>query len=230
MSETTEHAGIAAALVAVQAEIKNPPKARDATVKGISKKGVKYEYDYKYADIADVLKGALPVLSKHGIAVTQATSVVEGTMQLITTLHHTSGETLSSQYPVCAIGGGDHQEMGKALTYARRYAFCPMIGIAAEEDIDAKPEGTASAGAPVRGKPISVQQAKQEVNWPEIEATIREADTERLLLNIKNRIDDHEKRGSWPASYVSSARELIDVRQAELEKLAEASETEDAPG
>lgn len=120
------HATLYAALAAAQGEIQNPPKTKTA------KAGT---YQYKYADIADVLSSALPVLSKHGIAVTQPTRMADGVLWIETTLTHHCGETLSSEYPVCAIIG-DHQKMGAAMTYARRYALCSLIGVAAEDDTD----------------------------------------------------------------------------------------------
>ena len=54
---------IATALAAAQGEYPPIKKERTANVK--SDKG---GYEYKYADIGDVLAATLPVLSKHGLA------------------------------------------------------------------------------------------------------------------------------------------------------------------
>lgn len=199
---------IAAALAKAQSEIKNPEKTKTA------KAG---SYSYKYADIADVLNQALPVLSKNGIAVTQPTHMVDGSLIVTTRLLHSSGEFIESEYPVSGIQGGDHQKIGAALTYARRYALCSLIGVAAEEDTDA--QGAAKAGG-ASGKRVSAHQAKKEVDWPAVEKSIREASTERKLDNIAARVDDHDERGSWPESYISSAREMIETRREELAKIA----------
>lgn len=132
MHESTETSELYTALAAAQAELANPVK--DKTAKVPTKSGSSYSYNY--ADIADVLQGVRPVLSKHGLSVLQLTIIDGGDLLLRTRLAHKSGQFIESDYPVCRVGG-DHQQMGAALTYARRYALCPMLGIAADSDTDA---------------------------------------------------------------------------------------------
>jgi hypothetical protein len=71
---------------------------------------------------------------------------------LITVLAHSSGEWMSSEWPVCAVSetNAPHR-MGAALTYALRYALFTLVGIAGEDDLDAPdlPALTADAPAPV---------------------------------------------------------------------------------
>jgi ERF superfamily protein len=57
---------------------------------------------------------------------------------LTTLLAHSSGEWVSSDWPVCPISetAAPHK-MGAALTYARRYALFTLVGIAGEDDLDA---------------------------------------------------------------------------------------------
>jgi hypothetical protein len=206
--QMTETAGLYEALANAQADIRNPEKTKTAKVKGKTKTGAAYEYEYKYADIADVLSGALPVFSKHGLAILQPTRVENGQLFIETIITHKSGESTSSTYPVCGINN-DHQGMGAAMTYARRYALCSMIGVAAEEDTDG--QGAAKASG---GKPMSVHAAKKEVNWDGIVKAIREAKTEKLLENMATRVTDNE--GIWPDSYVTNAREEIEARRKDL--------------
>jgi hypothetical protein len=53
-------------------------------------------------------------------------------------LAHSSGEWISSDWPVCPIADtAAPQRMGAALTYARRYALFTLVGIAGEDDLDA---------------------------------------------------------------------------------------------
>lgn len=89
----------------------------------------------KYADLAAVLDAARKPLSENGLAVTQATEIRDGALVLVTTLHHTSGEWIASEFPLPA--SGRPQEMGSALTYARRYCLTALICNAADEDDDA---------------------------------------------------------------------------------------------
>ncbi len=79
-------------------------------------------------------------LGGHEIAIVQTTAIDQeaGLIRLTTTLAHSSGEWLSSEWPVCPIGGtAAPRRMGAALTYARRYALFTLVGIAGEDDLDA---------------------------------------------------------------------------------------------
>ena len=61
-----------------------------------------------------------------------------GLIRLTTVLAHSSGEWMSSDWPVCPVAetAAPHR-MGAALTYARRYALFTLVGIAGEDDLDA---------------------------------------------------------------------------------------------
>ena len=129
------HETLAAALAAAQAAM--PPVVKDRVAK------IGPGREYRYADLATILATVRPVLGAHGLALTQRTQIRGDAIVLLTELRHASGEVLDSEYPVAAIGAR-HQDMGGALTYARRYALCGLVGIAADEDDDG-----ASAPAPV---------------------------------------------------------------------------------
>ena len=91
-------------------------------------------------------------LGGHEIATVQTTAIDNeaGLIRLTTTLAHSSGEWLSSEWPVCAIGEtATPRRMGAALTYARRYALFTLVGIAGEDDLDA-PDLNLKAGASAR--------------------------------------------------------------------------------
>ena len=79
-------------------------------------------------------------LGKHEIATVQTTAIDKesGLVRLTTILAHSSGEWMSSEWPVCPISEtASPQRMGAALTYARRYALFTLVGIAGEDDLDA---------------------------------------------------------------------------------------------
>ena len=79
-------------------------------------------------------------LGRHEIATVQTTAIDNeaGLIRLTTILAHSSGEWMSSDWPVCPISetAAPHR-MGAALTYARRYALFTLVGIAGEDDLDA---------------------------------------------------------------------------------------------
>lgn len=123
---------LAGALSSAQGEYPKIAKDQEADIA---------KYKYKYADLADIFGKVLPVLSKHGLAIIQPTSFSDNVLMVVTRLIHKTGEWVESDYPVCSIQG-DHQRMGSALTYSRRYALCALIGIApgGEDDDGANAE------------------------------------------------------------------------------------------
>jgi hypothetical protein len=124
---------LAAALVSAQAEFSAVPKTSDNPF-----------FRSKYADIATVVSHAQPILAKHGLAVSQHPTVVDGEPSLTTYLIHSSGQFISSTMKLCAAKM-DPQGQGAAITYARRFAYQAVLGLVADEDDD----GNAASSAPV---------------------------------------------------------------------------------
>ena len=91
--------------------------------------------------------------TRSRIAQTTDIDRASGTVNLTTLLLHTSGEWISSDWPVCQLSEtAIPRRMGAALTYARRYALFTMVGIAGEDDLDAAaPEGPSDAPERNRG-------------------------------------------------------------------------------
>lgn len=100
-----------------------------------AKKDVKNEFfKSKYADLASVIDAAKKPLSENGLAVVQLVDTdSDGLIYLESTLLHSSGEWISGRYPIRPIKT-DPQSVGSAITYARRYAFSALTGIAADDD------------------------------------------------------------------------------------------------
>ena len=129
---------IAGALAKAQAEIANPEKSLTATIRSpFPREG---DRSFRYASLATGLDLVRKSLGRHEIATVQTTSIDEaaGLIRLTTTLAHSSGEWVSSDWPVCPVSetAAPHR-MGAALTYARRYALFTLVGIAGEDDLDA---------------------------------------------------------------------------------------------
>lgn len=123
-----------AALALAQTQLTNP-------VKGKTAKAGQYSYDY--ADIADVLEGARPILASYGIATIQIPLRGRGReLALVTILAHTSGQYLRATLR-WEVGDSKVQSLGGAITYLRRYALQSMIGVAADADLDGDAPGTA---------------------------------------------------------------------------------------
>jgi hypothetical protein len=130
-------AAIATALAKAQTELSNPEKAMVGTVYNNRSDSPQ---SFRYASLSSGLDIVRKTLGGQQIAIAQTTDIdrANGMVNLTTLLLHTSGEWISSDWPVCPLSETSApRRMGAALTYARRYALFTMVGIAGEDDLDA---------------------------------------------------------------------------------------------
>lgn len=190
--------GLAAALAAVQANL--PEVAKGETAKIEKKAGG--SFTYKYADLAAVTRIILPLLGAAGLAwITKPTLREDGRFVLEYKLVHSSGESEMGEYPLS--DRGSPQEIGSAITYARRYALCSVTGIAPDDDDDA---AQATAG-------YSQRQA-----WPAQPAKMVASQRKEIFalfnkLNRNNR-DDQIKCLSWIIKHEITSRSDLTMTEA----------------
>jgi hypothetical protein len=143
-----QHPSFIAALATAQGEMPRVAKAETANVQ--TKTG--HRYQYSYASLADIHAAILPVLSRHGLAwITMPTIREDGRYVLRCELAHVS-ESRTCEMPLPSMC--TPQELGSALTYARRYALCSMVGIAPDdEDDDSAAAQAATVAAPQQQRP-----------------------------------------------------------------------------
>ena len=129
---------IATALAKAQAELTNPEKSMSATIRSPFPR--EQDRTFRYAPLSSGLDIVRKILGRHEIAAVQSTEIDKeaGLIRLTTILADSSGEWISSEWPVCPVAetAAPHR-MGAALTYARRYALFTLVGIAGEDDLDA---------------------------------------------------------------------------------------------
>jgi hypothetical protein len=131
-------ANLAAALAKAQTALVNPEKSLVATIRQGGASGA--EQTFRYAPLSSGLEIVRKTLGENEIATVQTTAIDQGAgiVNLTTVLAHSSGEWISSDWPVCALSEtATPHRMGAALTYARRYALFTLVGIAGEDDLDA---------------------------------------------------------------------------------------------
>ena len=92
---------LAGALAKAQAELSNPEKSLTATLPGVFPR--EEARSFRYASLASGLDLVRKCLGQHEIATIQTTAIAKetGLIQLTTTLAHSSGEWMSSDWPVC---------------------------------------------------------------------------------------------------------------------------------
>lgn len=138
-SESITH--LAAALVAVQAE-----------VRGVAKDSTNPDFRSQYTSLDAIIEKTRPVLTKHGLAVVQGATTPHSdetgriaAIAVETMLVHSSGEWLSNTAIMPVVGrmlkgGGradpDPQSGGSALTYGRRYGIAALLCLSTDEDDD----------------------------------------------------------------------------------------------
>src|SRR3974377_504737 len=149
-------ATIAAALAKAAVGPPNPKNPVIATIRSPFPREA--DRTFRYAPLSSGLDIVRKSLGRHEIATIQTTDIAKeaGLLRLTTVLAHSSGEWISSEWPVCQISDiASAQRVGAALTYARRYALFALVGIAGEDDFDAPDLGGApnpAAGAPRGGQ------------------------------------------------------------------------------
>lgn len=172
---------LAEALAAFQADL--PDVRKTETAKVATKSG--RDFEYRYADLADVSKAVLPKLGALGLSwITRPTLTTDGKFVLAYRLLHVSGESIEGEYPMQT---GDAQAMGSAITYARRYALCAVTGVMPDSDDDgaaasrsrlgdkARRATTAEvADEPAVSGPTRAQQAKMGALFRQVEITDRD--------------------------------------------------------
>ena len=116
---------IYSALVKVQAEL--PIIQKNSAIYGRQ----------KYANLAEIIRVSRPILVKYGLSITQ----IFNSDILITRLCHVSGQFIESSFKLpipekVSEKQNMIQEIGKQITYFRRYSYSSIVGIATDEDTD----------------------------------------------------------------------------------------------
>jgi hypothetical protein len=151
----------------------------------------------KYADLAAVLNAARKPLSANGLAIVQ--TIGDGVLH--TRLLHTSGQWIASEHPLPM--SGKPQEIGSALTYARRYSLSALIGIAADEDDDAN-------AARSNGKDTEefLDAEQMEFVWEKAREYC-DPDVQQEWINLLVKSVGHDNLAEVPASLFDMLRQKI---------------------
>jgi hypothetical protein len=232
-------ATIAGALAKAQVELTNPEKSLTATIRSPFPREA--DRTFRYAPLSSGLDIVRKGLGRHEIATIQRTEIDKeaGLLRLTTILAHSSGEWISSEWPVCHIVDiASVQRMGAALTYARRYALFTLVGIAGEDDLDAPdlaavpnpaadlpppPDHRNQSAAPSGGR-LRGPSAARAVLEEQLSASLRES-----LVDQLRAINSADEAAAWahrslPAknSLTAADAKIVEERfQARLSKICE---------
>lgn len=143
-----------------------------------------------------------PILSKHGLAISQMPNTLDGQYVLTTILMHESGESIVSNQPVVSMKQ-DPQSLGSALSYCRRYSLTGVLSLASgdfEDDGNA-----ATAPAPAKPTPAPKKADTNQSLAERVNATQHVGELMALYEEVKGKLSESDTA-------------LFSARKAELTK------------
>ncbi len=156
----------------------------------------------RYADFSSCMDACREPLSENGLAIIQSCEKIEGALTLVTMLAHTSGQWMKSEFPIVSAKM-DSQGIGSAMTYAKRYSLCGMVGIVADEEGD--DDGEAAVG---RGK-------KEESSPQPRPISKISADQARMIKTLELKLDTESKSKLY--AYLLSTHKIENIEDLLVE-------------
>lgn len=90
----------------------------------------------KYSTLTDLFNTANPVLSKHGLILTQCPHANEGRISVITTIFHSSGQWIQNEGTPLRPDKDTPQGIASSITYGKRQEAFAILGLAGDLDDD----------------------------------------------------------------------------------------------
>lgn len=161
----------------------------------------------RYADLAKLAESALPIVHRHGFALTfgEVSTPKPNHIGVAVRISHRDGHTERSEFyvPVDVAGfkGTPNKTAihgwGSALTYCRRYALLCAFNVIVAGDDDGNAAGV---------KPASSASLKRSGVWSEFEGEMRAAASPRALQTVVERWRPRVAR--WTDKWRGAAEEL----------------------
>ena len=213
MNKSEQINELAAALAKAQAKIETAKKDQTNPF-----------YKSQYAGLPQVWDACRKYLTDNGLSVVQTTDTSENGTILETMLLHSSGQWISSIYPVNPVKN-DPQGIGSALTYARRYSLMALVGVVADDASD----DDGNAASDKQGSAIG-QIMNPRTSGP--------SDTDAGLTRIghfKKEGEERAREGTaslsawWMSLLKSDQVKMMTYKDTVLKPMAEAADRESEP-
>lgn len=199
----------------------------------------------RYADLAEVVAACRAPLAKHGLCVIQQVVRDEAGVMLRSTLAHSSGQWIASEYSVrpvrvvkdrdgkaTEVEANDPQSVGSAITYARRYSLAALVGVVTDDDDDGNAASGRDAGPPQmpqkRAMPKvgpTAQPAQVKLNDGESKAVSARPDMPDIIRGITIQTGQFSGRQLATlgkdecAAYADEINKFLDDKKIPFEKL-----------
>jgi hypothetical protein len=197
-------------------------------------------YNSRYTDLAGVWDVIRKPLSDNGLCVIQRATTGKGSVTVVTTLLHESGESISDTL-VLPTAQETAQGYGSAITYARRYSLACVCGVASEADDDGNAASNVKSPATQKYEQRQAQKQAQaktpalSEQMPERKMpAIQDEATADLHGRIKALLEKHAIKGNDAKVLVTQATgkldrtKLVEDDFARIEAAIVARQAEDA--
>lgn len=178
------------ALAKAQSIIQNPEK---------NAKNPHFKSKYTTLDVG--LTSVREALAAYGIAIFQRTYMIDKLLMVQTILGHSSGQWLSSEYPVIMYPAKPQEAMS-ALTYSRRASLFAAAGIAGEDD-----DGNSIAKIEIDPSPINDKSSRRIVGE---------------MLEDLDAVTSMTELAAWSAKHGVNKSKLTEADKSSVSKLFEA--------
>ena len=111
-----------------------------------------------YASLPHILSIITPILKKNGLLIVQP---VVNNCVVTKLIHIESGETIESVYDIVCKDGTNPQQVGSAVSYARRYSISSLLNLNIDDDDD----GNAASGNNGTSQPKKEELTPKHPNW-----------------------------------------------------------------
>ena len=175
------------ALSEFQGKCEHPKKTATANIQ--MKSGGAFKYSY--ATLDNCINANQELLTKCGLSVIQFPITEYGEqlkVGIITVLAHSGGDYMQGRYLI-KVEKETAQLLGSAITYLRRYSYCAVLGLAAEDDDDAnhasKPGKDSIRNKPDKKEPTKPEPATKQIHTQKaIEDRVKAAGSVEMLTAL----------------------------------------------
>lgn len=193
-----------------------------AVIIAAKKDSVNPFYKSTYADMASVWECCRKPLTDNGLCIIQLPYHENKVFGILTILAHESGERIEGFMPLNLNERASPQDIGKAMTYIRRYALSSVVGIApAGDDDDGNSAQQASKSLPATTSPpatISMEQVATLEN--------RIARTGTILLDVL-KFFNVKSLTHMSETQFNIAKEMLDKKDGDMTKVTKVTEMQD---
>lgn len=188
----SEHASFDEAFLAAQGEFPEVPKDKENP-----------HFKSRYSSLDAIKSATRPALNKHGITTTERTDQADGRLKVTAILRHVpTGQEVTNSAAIDEATSV--QGLGSQITYLRRYALVPLLGICSDEDDDGHAGNAAGRVERPAKKP-----AEKKTFAEQLAERTTAAEVAAYLQTLVGRRPVREHAAAWTENVEIAGRDLV---------------------